>query len=64
MKVIIDRGKCLSNGNCVMSAPTIFTQDEDDALVLLLKENPDPGEEESARDAVRRCPVRAISVVY
>jgi len=63
LKVIIDRAKCLSNGNCVMSAPTVFTQDEDDALVVLLKDDPDPDEEEGVRSAVRRCPVKALSII-
>jgi ferredoxin len=62
IRVEIDRTKCVGGGNCVMSAPNVFAQDDRDGLVILL--NPSPPETESAavRQAEELCPGRVISV--
>jgi ferredoxin len=61
MRVTIDRSKCVGSGNCMMSAPAVFEQD-DDGLVVLLNPAPPEGEEAAVRQAVELCPARVISV--
>ncbi len=62
MKIIADRDKCVGGGQCVVAAPEVFDQD-DDGLVEILLSQPEPSLEESARDAARLCPARAIELV-
>ncbi len=62
MKIIANREVCVGAGNCAFTAPELFDQDEDDGTVLVLKEVPDPGQQESAREAVAFCPSSALSI--
>ena len=62
MKVQADRDVCISAGNCVMSAPDVFDQDDDGIVVVLVDEVP-AGEEDNAREAVRLCPSEALRVI-
>lgn len=62
MNIVTDTEKCVGAGQCVYSAPKIFDQDED-AIVLVLDESPDPGQLALVRSAVDRCPSGALSLV-
>jgi ferredoxin len=62
MKVIVDQDKCASSGNCVMYAPGIFDQRDDDGVVVLVNENPPAEQAENARKAAANCPALAISI--
>jgi ferredoxin len=62
MKVVVDQDKCASSGNCVMRAPEIFDQRDDDGVVELLNENPPPEQADNARGAAAGCPASAIYV--
>lgn len=62
MKVIADRDKCVSAGNCVAHAPAVFDQDEDDGSVILLDEDPSPDQFDDVRQAAAACPAMAIRV--
>ena len=62
VKVAADRDLCISAGNCVMSAPAVFDQDDDGIVVVLTTEVP-AGEEAHARDAVKLCPAEALRIV-
>jgi ferredoxin len=60
MKVIVDQDKCVASGQCVLLAPDVFDQRDEDGVVVLLQENP-PGElHEDVRQAARVCPSLAI----
>jgi len=59
MRIDVDRDACISAGNCVMSAPEVFDQDDDGIVELLADPVPDT-EEDHARDAVRLCPASAL----
>lgn len=59
MKVAADRDLCISAGNCVMSAPAVFDQDDDGIVVVLVDEIPD-AELDHARQAVKLCPSEAL----
>ncbi|MEU1824694.1 MULTISPECIES: ferredoxin [Streptomyces] len=61
MRITADNERCIGAGQCVLTAPDVFDQD-DDGLVTVLA--PEPGAE--LTDAVWRagdlCPARAITV--
>ncbi|WP_328491549.1 ferredoxin [Streptomyces sp. NBC_00414] len=56
----IDRDVCIGAGQCALTAPGVFTQDDDGFSTLL------PGREDGGgplvREAARACPVSAITV--
>lgn len=53
----------MGNGNCVMSAPQLFAQGEDDGLVRVIKPNPGNEDLEAVELAVNSCPTRALRIV-
>lgn len=57
MRIRIDREKCVSAGNCVVTAPTAFVLDDDQKARLV-----DPGsvDEDSLWLAAEMCPTEAI----
>ncbi len=62
MKVITDRDKCIGAGQCVLIAPQVFDQSEDDGTVLLLQEDPPAGTHTAIHQAAAVCPGMAIEV--
>ncbi|GAB3803260.1 ferredoxin [Micromonospora zhanjiangensis] len=60
LRILVDRDVCCGAGNCVMTAPEVFDQDDDEGLVVLLR--PEPGAEfaDQVRTAVDLCPSGAI----
>ena len=40
MKVLIDQDKCVGSGQCVLAAPTVFDQRDEDGIAVLLTETP------------------------
>lgn len=61
MKVQADRDVCIQAGNCVMVADTLFDQDDDGIVVVLVDEVPD-SEEDKAHEAVKLCPSQALTI--
>jgi ferredoxin len=62
MRIKIDRSKCVGGGNCVLNAPAVFTQDNEDGLVVVLDETPPESEGEAVRLAIELCPAKVISL--
>lgn len=62
MELHVDRERCIGAGMCVLTAPEVFDQDEDDGLVLLLETPPAPGHEDAVQEATKACPSGAIWV--
>lgn len=62
MKVIIDQDTCVGSGQCVLTAPDVFDQREEDGIVVLLAENPPQDAVEAVREAAALCPALAISL--
>ncbi|MFG1943959.1 ferredoxin [Nonomuraea sp. NPDC048826] len=62
MKVIVDQDSCCGAGQCVLLAPEVFDQRDEDGIVVLL--DAEPGEERHAavREAAAVCPGAAIEV--
>ncbi|TVR27499.1 MAG: ferredoxin [Ilumatobacter sp.] len=61
MKVNVDFGKCEANALCMGILPEVFEVNDDDELELLMEDVP---EELRGRleEAVRSCPMTAISI--
>lgn len=62
MQVVVDFGRCDSNGLCAEIAPEIFDLDEEDMLHVLA-ERPEPGLWQAAEEAARACPKIAITLM-
>jgi ferredoxin len=62
MRVTVDQDKCVASGQCVLTAPDVFDQRDEDGIVVLL--TPDPPAELAAavRQAAMVCPALAITV--
>lgn len=63
MKVVVERDRCIGAGQCAMTAPAVFDQDDEEALVVLLDETPPAAELPAVRDAVERCPAAVIQLL-
>jgi len=59
MRVEIDRDKCISAGDCVLEAPTVFDLDSFGKAILL---DPKSVDDKKLLAAARACPVDAISI--
>ncbi len=62
MRVIIDQDKCVASGQCVLAAPDVFDQRDEDGVAVLLAERPDEDRLEDVRQAVAVCPALAIAL--
>ena len=62
MLVRTDRDRCIGAGRCVVASPEVFDQDEDDGMVVLLRDRPLLKSEDGVRRAVDGCPARAIEI--
>jgi ferredoxin len=62
MKIAIDAGACIGAGQCVLSAPAVFDQDERDGTVVLLQPEPSLNLRNAVLEAAEKCPARVIEV--
>ena len=62
MQVEVNPAKCISSGQCVLNAPAVFDQSEDEGTVLLLEDSPAPEHQDAVREAAMVCPSGAITV--
>lgn len=62
MRIEVNRSRCIAAGQCVLKAPQVFDQDEEDGVVILRTDNPAPEVESAARLAARVCPSEAITI--
>lgn len=58
--VVVDEIRCIGAGQCVMVAPELFDQRDEDGIVVLLRPTPRAEELPAAREAAALCPSSAI----
>ncbi|MGW2381253.1 ferredoxin [Streptomyces sp. NPDC001658] len=62
MRIGIDEEKCCGAGQCVLAAPKVFDQRDEDGIVVLLDPAPPAERLAGVREAVQLCPAAAIVV--
>ncbi|MBW0101238.1 ferredoxin [Pseudonocardia sp. KRD291] len=62
MKIEIDQVRCVGAGQCVLAAPEVFDQREDDGIVELLDDVPAEEQWAASREAAQLCPAAAITI--
>ncbi|MGI5471827.1 ferredoxin [Streptomyces sp. CA-132043] len=60
MKISVDEEKCCGAGQCVMIAPDVFDQRDEDGIVVLLDDRPAAEQHEAVRESAVVCPAAAI----
>lgn len=60
-RVSVDTDVCIGAGQCALTAPGVFTQDED-GFGAVLPGREDGGGSPLLREAARACPVSAVRV--
>lgn len=60
MKITVDEAKCCAAGQCVLIAPEVFDQRDEDGIVLLLDSEPAEEQHAAVREAAAVCPTAAI----
>jgi len=62
MKVTVDEDKCCGAGQCVLIAPEVFDQRDEDGVVQLLAPEPAAEQHDAVHEAAAVCPAGAIEV--
>lgn len=62
MKVSIDQEKCVGAGQCVLTAPEIYDQRDEDGVAFLLVEEPEERHRAEVTESAQVCPAGAIRV--
>ncbi|MFF6909172.1 ferredoxin [Streptomyces sp. NPDC012389] len=62
MKITVDEEKCCGAGQCVLIAPEVFDQREDDGIVILLDAEPPADQHAAVRESAEVCPALAIHI--
>ena len=60
MRIRILRERCIGAGQCVLNAPRLFDQSDEDGTVVVLDETPSPQDEPAAVAALGACPSGTI----
>ncbi|MFF4035406.1 ferredoxin [Streptomyces sviceus] len=63
MLITTDTEACVGSGQCALVVPEVFDQDDAEGTVVLVDAAPSEEFHHDVREAVSRCPVRAIAVV-
>ncbi|WP_217547875.1 ferredoxin [Streptomyces sp. GbtcB6] len=62
MKAAVDQDRCVGSGQCVLMAPDVFGQRDEDGIVVLRNEFPPVELYDDVRQAARVCPALAIEL--
>ncbi|MFB7494454.1 ferredoxin [Streptomyces sp. NPDC056161] len=62
MKVAVDGAKCCAAGQCVLVAPQVFDQRDEDGVVVLLEAEPADEMHAAVEEAAQVCPAAAITL--
>jgi ferredoxin len=63
MHVTVDQDRCIGAGQCVLHAPNVFNQRDDDGIVELLNPYPGADEMEATHEAANLCPAQVITIL-
>ncbi|MEU8926703.1 ferredoxin [Kitasatospora sp. NPDC048545] len=63
VRVSVDSAHCIGAGQCVLAAPTVFSQWPSDGRARILDRQPSGTQAVAVRLAVRHCPVQAIQLI-
>lgn len=61
VRVSVDQDRCCGSGQCVLLAPDVFGQREEDGIVMLLDPEPPESLHGIVREAEAVCPTAAIT---
>lgn len=61
VRITLHRDRCIGAGQCVMTAPTVFTQD-DEALVAFVEGGEHGAGDPRVHEVPQACPVQAVVV--
>lgn len=61
MKVHVKQEHCIGAGQCVLTAPTVFDQD-DYGIVILLDDSPAESDSDVVKQAANLCPANVITI--
>jgi ferredoxin len=62
-RVVLDEPRCVAAGQCVMVAPEVFDQRDEDGVAVVLDETPAADLLDDVREAVAVCPAAALRLV-
>ncbi|MFG2910126.1 ferredoxin [Kitasatospora sp. NPDC048286] len=62
MEITVEEDRCVASGQCVMTAPEVFDQRDEDGVVILLDARPPAAAHDGVRAAAALCPAAAIRV--
>jgi ferredoxin len=62
MKIVVDEDRCCGAGSCVLAAPDVFDQRDEDGVVVLLDAEPAEHLHAVVREAASMCPAAAITL--
>lgn len=62
LSVAVDHQKCTAAGQCLLAAPNVFDQSDENGTIVLLDPNPPASERANVLDAINRCPAGVISL--
>lgn len=63
MRIEADLDRCVGAGQCVLTVPARFDQNDEDGRVLVLQTEVDQAGAEEVREAVAVCPSQALALV-
>ncbi|QLE75750.1 ferredoxin [Streptomyces rectiverticillatus] len=62
MRIEIDKDLCCGAGTCVLIAPEVFDQNDEDGTVILLDATPGAEQQAAVREAAEQCPTAVIRI--
>lgn len=62
MNITVDEDKCVGAGQCVLVAPEVFDQRDEDGVAVVLSDETPEHERPRVQEAVRVCPAAALLV--
>lgn len=62
-RIEFDEPKCVAAGQCVMVAPDVFDQRDEDGVAIVLEESPSEELFDEVEEAAAVCPAAALRVV-